>query len=191
MSAARLRQVALIGCFIMWCWLAMMVVHEFGHVLAAWSTGATIERVVLHPLAISRTDLGENPQPLIVSWAGAVVGCLLPVLVWLSVLLPRLVMAPFARFFAGFCLVANGVYLGMGAWTGDGDAGDLIRAGASAWHLAVFGVAATVCGLWCWHGLGPTFGFRNNQEQITKRSVIIAASVLVVTVTIELLFSSW
>jgi hypothetical protein len=191
MSSARLRQALLIGCFIPWCWLAMMVVHECGHVLAAWVTGATIERVVLHPLAISRTDLGENPQPLLVSWAGAVVGCLLPALMWLSVLLPRLKLEPFARFFAGFCLVANGVYLGMGAWTGDGDAGDLIHAGASVWHLAVFGVGTTACGLWCWHGLGSTFGFKNNHEQITMRSVIIAASALVVTMVLELLFSPW
>lgn len=187
----RLRQVLLIGCFLPWCWLAMMVAHECGHVLAAWLSGATIEGVVLHPLAISRTDLGENPHPLVVSWAGAVVGCLLPLLMWLSVLLPRLDLAHFARFFAGFCLVANGVYLGMGTWTGDGDAGDLIRAGASAWHLVVFGVAATASGLWCWHGLGSTFGFKGNQEQITMRSVIIAASALVVTVVLELVFSQW
>lgn len=189
MNAARLRQVLLIGCFIPWCWLAMMVVHECGHVLAAWVTGATIERVVLHPLAISRTDLGENPHPLLVSWAGAVVGCLLPALVCLSAL-PRLVLAPYARFFAGFCLVANGVYLGMGTWTGDGDAGDLLGAGASTWHLVVFGLGATCCGLWCWHGMGPTFGFKCNHERITKRSVLLAASALVVTVTLELLFSS-
>lgn len=189
MSAARWRQGALIVCFISWCWLAMMAVHESGHVLAAWSTGATVERVVLHPLAFSRTDLGENPHPLVVSWAGAVVGCLLPVLAWLILRSLRLAVAPFAKFFAGFCLVANGVYLGMGAWTGDGDAGDLIRFGAPVWQLVVFGCAAVACGLWCWHGLGSTFGGKNNQAQITGRSVLMAASVLVVTVLAELCFS--
>ena len=31
-------------------WLAMQVVHEFGHVLAAWATGGEVTRVVLQPL---------------------------------------------------------------------------------------------------------------------------------------------
>lgn len=190
MNAARWRQGALIVCFITWCWLAMMVVHESGHVLAAWSTGATVERVVLHPLAISRTDLGENPHPLVVSWAGAVVGCLLPVLIWLCVWSLGLALAPFVRFFAGFCLVANGVYLGMGAWTGDGDAGDLIREGAAVWQLVGFGMVATVGGLWCWHRQGLTFGLRSNPPSISLRSVILAASALVVTVILEVCFSS-
>jgi hypothetical protein len=189
MSAARWRQGAFIVCFFLWCWLAMMVVHEGGHVLAAWSTGATVERVVLHPLTISRTDLGENPHPLVVSWAGAVVGCLLPVLAWLILRSLRLAVAPFARFFAGFCLVANGVYLGMGAWTGDGDAGDLINFGAPVWQLFIFGCAAVSCGLWCWHGLGPTFGGKGYHAQITWRAVLMAASALVVTVMAEVFLS--
>lgn len=186
------RQFMLIAAFLPWCWLMMMVVHEAGHVLAAWSTGATVERVVLHPLAISRTDLGDNPHPLLVSWAGAVVGCLLPVLIWLCVWSQGLALAPFARFFAGFCLVANGVYLGMGAWTGDGDAGDLIRFGAPFWSLVAFGFAAATSGLWCWHGLGATFAVgQNARAQITWRSVMLAASVLLVTVMLELFLSPW
>jgi Peptidase M50B-like len=185
------RQFMLFAAFLPWCWLMMMVVHEAGHVLAAWSTGATVERVVLHPLAISRTDLGENPNPLLVSWAGAVVGCLLPVLVWLCVWSLGLALAPFARFFAGFCLVANGIYLGMGAWTGDGDAGDLTRFGAPVWSLVIFGFAGVSGGLWCWHGLGATFVGQNARAQITWRSVILAAGVLLVTVILEFVLSPW
>jgi len=185
----RLRQVLLLATFLPWCWLAMMVVHELGHVLAAWMTGGTVERVVLHPLAISRTDLGENPYPLVVSWAGAVVGCALPCFVWMITQVSRLSLAPFMRFFTGFCLVANGVYLGMGSWTGDGDAGDLIGAGAQVWHLVVFGVGAVAAGCWLWHGLGPSFGFRGNLERMTTRSVVIAATVLAVTVGLELILS--
>ncbi|HEX3135411.1 MAG TPA: M50 family metallopeptidase [Planctomycetota bacterium] len=189
MSAARLRQVLLIGCFLPWCWLAMMVVHECGHVLAAWLTGATVERVVLHPLALSQTDLGENPQPLLVSWAGPWIGCALPCLAWLVVKMPSFAVTPFARFFAGFCLVANGVYLGMGAWIGDGDAGDLLRTGAQVWQLVLFGIGAAAGGFWMWHGQGRTFGFKGTHEQITKRSVITVASVLIITVTLEALLS--
>jgi Peptidase M50B-like len=183
------HQILLLSTFLPWCWLAMMVVHECGHVLAAWLTGATIERVVLNPLAISRTDLGVNPQPLLVSWAGPLIGCVLPILAWLIVKMPSFAVAPFARFFAGFCLVANGVYLGMGVWTGDGDAGDLLRAGGQIWLLVLFGIGATACGFWLWHGQGTTFGLKGHQEQITTRAVIAAASVLTITVLLELLLS--
>ncbi|MBA3697293.1 MAG: M50 family metallopeptidase [Planctomycetes bacterium] len=182
---ARTRQVLLLATFLPWCWLMMMVVHELGHVLAAWMTGGTVERVVLHPWAISRTDLSHNPQPLSVSWAGAVVGSVVPVLVWLIAQASRIPLAPFTRFFAGFCLVTNGVYLGMGAWTGDGDAGDLIAAGAAVWQLVLFGVGALASGLWLWHGLGPAFGFSGRQEAITHRSVIISMFLLLVTVSLE------
>lgn len=181
----------LLATFLPWCWLMMMVVHEVGHVVMAWATGATVERVVLHPLAISRTDLAENPNPLLVSWAGAVIGCILPVSFWLVVQASRLSVAPFARFFAGFCLVANGAYLGVGACTADGDAGDLFNAGAHAWQLAVFGIVAFSGGLWLWHGLGPAFGFTDGSKQITRRSVIVTTTLLIVTVDLELLLSPW
>ena len=189
MSGGRIRQILLLATFLPWCWLMMMVVHEAGHVLMAWMTDATVERVVLHPLAISRTDLSENPHPLLVSWAGAIFGSLMPLHVWLMLWSLRLAVAPFVRFFAGFCLVANGVYLGMGAWTGDGDAGDLLRYGASLWHLILFGMVATGGGMWCWHGLGTTFGFANQHESITWRTIFSAVAALALTVMLELLLS--
>jgi hypothetical protein len=110
-------------------------------------------------------------------------------LAWLIVKIASFAVIPFARFFAGFCLVANGVYLGMGAWTGDGDAGDLLRAGAQIWHLVLFGISATSCGFGLWHGQGTTFGFNGQQEQITTQAVIAVAGVLAITMTLELIFS--
>src|SRR5208337_624939 len=70
----RLHQVLLIGTFLPLCWMAMMAVHELGHVVAAVATGGKVEKVVLHPLMISRTDVSPNPSPLIVVWAGPIVG---------------------------------------------------------------------------------------------------------------------
>ena len=61
-------------------WLAMMALHEFGHMLHAWLSGGHVAKVVLHPLAISRTDVSPNSHPLFVVWGGPVWGTVLPLL---------------------------------------------------------------------------------------------------------------
>src|SRR3954468_21842305 len=102
----------------------MQVVHEFGHVLGAHLTGARVERVVLHPLTISRTDLADNPRPLTIAWAGPVFGILAPLCVWVIAAAARMPGAFVLRFFAGFCLVANGLYIGVGSFGHVGDCGE-------------------------------------------------------------------
>jgi hypothetical protein len=72
------HQVILIASTLLGSWLGMQAVHELGHVAGAWLTGGRVEKVVLHPLTISRTDLAHNPAPLLVVWAGPTVGVLLP-----------------------------------------------------------------------------------------------------------------
>src|SRR4029077_4923338 len=121
-------------------------------------TGGRVERVVLYPLTISRTDLAENPDPLLVAWAGPVFGAIAPVLVWLAARLARIPGAFVLRFFAGFCLLANGLYIGVGSFDGIGDCGDLLRNGAPNWHLWLFGALTAPIGLWLWHRQGPHFG---------------------------------
>ena len=59
----RVRQAMLIGSFLPLCWLGMMIVHEAGHVAGAMLSGGTVIRVILHPLAISRTDVDPNHFP--------------------------------------------------------------------------------------------------------------------------------
>jgi hypothetical protein len=56
----------------------MQAVHELGHVLGAMATGAEVTRVVLWPWTISRTDVTNNTRPLVVAWAGPIVGIALP-----------------------------------------------------------------------------------------------------------------
>lgn len=136
----------------------MMAVHEAGHVLGALLTGGMVDRVVLHPLTISRTVVSINPQPLIEVWAGPVFGVAVPLAFAIVAQWRRLPGWYLLRFFAGFCLIANGAYLGVGSFEGVGDAGDLLRHGAAIWHLWLFGAICVPAGLALWHHLGPHFG---------------------------------
>jgi hypothetical protein len=138
---------------LLFSWFAMQAVHELGHVLAAWATGGTVERVVLHPLTISRTDVSPNPRPLIVAWAGPIVGVLIPLSMAALCRLIRKGPRHFCDFFAGFCLIANGAYIGAGSLAAIGDAGELIRHGAPQWTLIGFGIVTAGYGLWIWHCL--------------------------------------
>lgn len=167
----------------------MMVVHEMGHVLACYATGGQVARVVLHPLAISRTDLSENPHPLVVCWAGPIIGILVPLLVHAIVKWQTSTYKSLSRFFAGFCLVANGAYLGFGSLSAIGDAGDLLRLETPQWMLWGFGFATSVAGLWLWNGLGPSFGFGPGKGKVGKRIVYTSLGLLVTIVLLELAIS--
>src|ERR1700757_3149752 len=119
----------------------MQAVHESGHVIGAWATGGRVARVVLNPLTISRTDLAENPHPLFVVWAGPVFGVLAPMVLWGIAVMVRVSWAFVLRFFAGFCLLANGLYIGIGSFDRVGDCGELLRHGAPMWEMWLFGLA--------------------------------------------------
>ena len=163
-------------------WLLMQIIHETGHAVAALFTGGSIRRIVLVPWELSRTDLILNPSPLIVCWAGPLVGTLLPILVWIIARIRRWRAEFWIRFLAGFCLIANGTYIGIGAWTLDGDAGDLLRSGSSSWHLISFGVTTAPAGLIMWHGLGPDFGIGRRAQLINwntaLRSLLLLAAII-------------
>jgi hypothetical protein len=130
----RIPQMILIGTFIPFCWLAMQVVHELGHVFVAWMTKAEVTKVAFHPLIFSRTDLAENPHPLAVVWGGPLFGSLLPLLAFGVASISRLPGVYLFRFFAGFCLVANGVYIGTGWLIANGaDPGVMLENGSPTW----------------------------------------------------------
>jgi len=137
----------------------MQVVHESGHVLGAWLTGGRVSRVVLHPLTISRTDLAHNPSPLVVVWAGPITGVVAPLLLWAGAAALRLSGAFVLRFFEGFCLLANGLYISVGSFDRVGDAGEMLRHGSQPWQLWLFGAVTAPVGLWLWHRQGSHFGF--------------------------------
>lgn len=185
----RRNQLLLIVSVLLLSWLGMQIVHESGHVVAAWLSGGHVTGVVLHPLAISRTDLDVNPAPRFVTWCGPVVGTVLPVGAWGIAAWRRFPGHSLLRFFAGFCLVANGAYLGYGAVTPVGDAADLIRHGTPAWQLLAFGLITCIPGFALWNGLGPAFGLGTARDQVSRTTARLCLALLVVTVALELALS--
>ena len=230
-------------------WLGMMAVHELGHVIAAMMSGGTVVRIVLHPAAISRTDVSPNPVPLLVAWSGPLLGSLIPCTVMMLLhfvqryaermglaVRPALetdsfnlrgVESEFRRlgtadscnavaadrradggfistanrkatlaflgdlcqFFAGFCCIANGAYLGIGAFDGIGDAGDIQRAGSHVSLLILFGVMASAAGFLFWHRLGsPRALFRTSTPTDAWLARGLFAT-LVLVVVVECLLS--
>ncbi len=59
-------------------WLGMMASHALRHIARAVLTEGMVVRVVLHPAAISHTDVSAHPAPPIVAWAGPIPRCLIP-----------------------------------------------------------------------------------------------------------------
>lgn len=185
MKSARFYQIVLVASTLGLSWLGMQAVHELGHVLGALAGGVRVERVVLHPLAISRTDASHDRHPMLVIWGGPVVGVLLPLGAYGLARMTYRRWAYLLRFFAGFCLVSNGVYLAVGSFEGVGDAGDLLRYGAPRWTLIAFGFAAVPAGLALWHGLGPQFGLGGARGEVDRRAAAGSLVLLVIVVVVE------
>jgi hypothetical protein len=182
----RLAQVALLAGGGALCWLTMQAVHELGHVLAAMASGGSVTRVVLHPLMISRTDVQPNPSPALVVWAGPLVGCLLPALVWGIARWWRSGIVYLLRCWCGFCLVANGAYIGVGIVAPVGDAQTMLQTGSPVWLLLLFGVVTVPAGLWCWHNQGRYFGLGPKAQPVNRRHAAGTFGLLVAVIVAEL-----
>lgn len=186
----RPLRVSLVLAALCFSWLAMQVVHEFGHVLHAWISGGRVERVVLHPLAISRTDVKPNLFPAFVAWGGAIWGDLIPLAGWLIARRCLWQRTHLAALFASFCLIANGAYLFGGSFGRIGDAGDLLACGMPISALWLFGVTSLGGGFWIWHCYGTDFRLWQNNPSAdvsTVRGLALAVGVIVV---VELLLST-
>jgi hypothetical protein len=164
------------------CWLGMMLVHEFGHMAMALCSGGTVQKLVFHPLAFSRTDVDPNPHPMAVAWAGPAFGGTVPAgVVWLMGRLRR--RSYLLEVFAAFCLLANGAYLSFGSLERTGDAGDLQRLGMPMWALWISGSGMLTWGLWQFHRFGPALGMR---QRATKADAWAAAGIAVILIAVGL-----
>jgi hypothetical protein len=136
------------------CWLGMMAVHESGHVLAAWLTGGHVQRVVFPLWGFSRTDVWPNPSPQFETWGGPIMGCIWPLIACALAKPIAGKIWPTLLFFTGFCLIANGSYIGAGWLVHSGDARDLVEFGTPKIALIIFGIITIIPGLLIWHRLG-------------------------------------
>jgi hypothetical protein len=168
----------------------MQVVHELGHRVGAWASGGKVARVVAHPFTISCTLLRHNPHPLVVVWAGPIVGALLPaMLVGLAYALRSPGLHLF-RFFAGFCLVANGLYIGIGSFDRLMDAGDMMGYGSPQWILILFGVVSVTGGLCFWNGIGENFGLGAAKGKVSRTSAIASFLLFLILAGVEMIIGS-
>ena len=188
----RVEQGILIVTFLAFSWLAMQAVHELGHVLGAWITGATVTKVALHPAIISRTDLGVNPRPLVVVWAGPILGATVPLLTFVVAKLRGAPGGYLFRFFAGFCLISNGVYIALGPADGAADTGVMMQYGSPRWIMALFGLLTAPLGLYLLHKQGPHFGLGEAKGKVSRHAVVVSAALLLALVALELIVNhSW
>src|SRR4051812_4594496 len=100
--------------FLYACWLGMEIVHEFGHILHARLSGGHLAQVRIPLFGFSETIIWPNPRERFVVWGGPIWGSLIPLLMCGLLLLARRRVPHAMRCFAGFCLIANGAYLGVG-----------------------------------------------------------------------------
>jgi hypothetical protein len=183
----RLFQLTLIASILCFSWLGMMIVHESGHVLMACAGGERVSRVVLHPLAISWTETSHERHPLLAIWGGPALGSLIPVCAWALGRTFRLRFVYLFRFFAGFCLIANGCYLGVGSFFAVGDAADLARYGCPRWSLLLFGLVCVPTGLFLWNGLGPHFGLGEAVGKVDHKAALVTLALVLSIVIVEVL----
>jgi hypothetical protein len=186
----RLDQITLIVTFLAFSWLTMQAVHELGHVVGAWVTGAEVVKVALHPGIISRTDLGRNPHPALVVWAGPVLGAVLPLLVFLAARACRAPGVYLFRFFAGFCLIANGVYIAFGSADSAADTGVMMQHGSPYGVMIIFGILTVLPGLYLWHSQGKHFGLGEAGGKVNRQAAIVSALLLLAVVGVELIINS-
>lgn len=131
---------------LVWAWLLTLWTHELGHVIGALLTGSTVQRVVLHPLAFSRTDVHPIHNPLVVVWAGPIGGCVFGALVSILLSASRKQLVTVALLTSGLCWLVNAVYIGVGAVVPIADARAMVDFGSPRWMLAAFGLVVGIPG---------------------------------------------
>ncbi len=84
--------------------------------------------------------------------------------------------------------MANGAYIGIGSFQRIGDCNELLRYGSPMWLLWLFGMLATVLGLWLWKGAPSYFDPEQTGSQVL-RSAMVTTVALIVVALLEIVLS--
>jgi hypothetical protein len=145
-----------------------MCIHELGHIVSAWFSQGAVEKVVLVPWKFSQTVITGSNNPLMDVWAGPALGVLIPVVIWVS--LKKFKKENFyIGVFTGFCLLANGLYIGVGWIDKVGDTGDILNHNGSVASMVAFGLICSIYGFYIWHKCLE--GSKANKDQGLKAEV--------------------
>src|SRR5207237_7702729 len=92
------------------------------------------------------------------------------------------------QFFAGLCLVANGIYFAVVSWIPNAaDPGDLMRAGSPQWPLLLFGILTIPVGFFLWNGQGPHFGLGQRAAKVDQGAAVTTFACLTLLILAEFL----
>lgn len=94
-------------------WVVMCFTHEVGHLIGGWISGATLSQVDLVPWRLPYSIHEPDPNPLVTLWMGPIIGAFLP---WCIGIVIR---QQWIRLVGNFCLLANGLYIGVGYFLSD------------------------------------------------------------------------
>jgi hypothetical protein len=83
----------------------MTFVHELGHVICGYLSGATLRSADLWSWHLPHSLFEPNPYPLITLWGGPVLGVFIPLVFALAF------RSNWSWFICHFCLAANGFYI--------------------------------------------------------------------------------
>lgn len=91
----------------------MLETHELGHIVGGYLSGGRLQSADMWPWHLPYSIFQPDPHPLITLWSGLISWALVPLL------LALLIRRYWAWFIARFCLLANGLYIAAGWWSGD------------------------------------------------------------------------
>jgi hypothetical protein len=95
------------------------------------------------------------------------------------------------RFFAGFCLIANGLYISLGSFGRIGDCGEMLGHGSALWQLWLFGLVTVPVGIWLWHGQGAEFGVGKSPKVVSPAIAYAMLGIVLTVVAAELIIGIW
>lgn len=113
-STAVMKPWATLAALLAASWITMTTTHELGHLVGGWIGGAELQDFNIVPWRLPYSLHAPDPRPQLTLWSGPLVGALVPFAIGMAI------GHPFARFIGDFCLLANGVYLLLGWFSGAG-----------------------------------------------------------------------